>query len=97
MIRHWMLTPLPGKDEEARAWLKEVGAYFEKLWPEHKPRVYAVAVGDTRQFHITVGLDDFATIDRALAVAHADEGFMQLWSKEDELFSEIHNEILAEL
>ena len=97
MIRHWVVTPLPGKYQEAVAWAKERAAYIEKLLPEEKTHVYGVAIGDTRQIHMTTELDEYAAIDRNLAGLHGDDGFMDLWARREDLLAEISNEIWVDL
>ena len=97
MLRHWVFTVQPGKRQEATAWLKEMGKCFLTLWPQHNPRVYATAVGNAQQLHMTVELDDYATIDSAHADIGADQDFMQLWAKKDGLFSEECAEIWSGL
>jgi len=97
MIRHWVSTILPGKDEEARAWAKEAAAAMLKRSPDCQARVFRVAVGNARQLHMTVELDDYAAIDRNIAAMHSVEGIVELAARRDGLFSEISSEILTDL
>ncbi len=97
MIRHWVGTPLPGKEQEAKAWFAEVVAYVNRLAPETRSQAYEVADSETKEVHSFNHFDDSAARDRVDAIFHADEGLMELMRRRESYCSELRHEYLIEM
>ena len=75
-------VPLPGKEAEAIAVIKEIAAHFDKHWPLTVPRVVTVDItGETGRIHLISRKASLAEHEQHLAEQGADKTLGALGQK----------------
>jgi len=74
------VIPMPGKDAECVAVVKEAIAYFDQRWPMSQPRMVTVDLVDGR-VHLIAMRASLAEHETVQAEQQADAGFQALWQK----------------